>query len=246
MFYLQTWWTCFLFKLFKKSVSCSSVPVQMKNISSMNHNWINESPGRKGYICFFSKQSMKISAEGGVHTVPMAQSFIYLKIVIFDCIDKAYLKKANFCIYHAIYFIYIYSAQCNCRAKCMHIGWNKTNTSKLLLVSCFHIHPAYTITLTRYTHYIITTKFKLLSHFLTPISTVLVNIAVNQYDATLNIIIWCFSRGIYFDSNIWKFCTLVQKILSICSRNYVLFCYAQITMSCTTSIRGGISSYTPF
>ena len=145
-----------------------------------------------------------------------------------------------------LFYIYIYSAQCNCRAKYMHIGWNKTNTSKLLLVSCFHIHPAYTITLTRYTHYIITTKFKLLSHFLTPISTVLVNIAVNQYDATLNIIIWCFSRGIYFDSNIWKFCTLVQKILSICSRNYVLFCYAQITMSCTTSIRGGVCSYIPF
>ena len=123
--------------------------------------------------------------------------------VIFDCIDKAYLKKADFCIYHAIYYIFVYSAQYNCRAKYMHTGWNKTNTSKLLLVSCFHIHPAYTITLTRYTH-IITTKFKLLSHFLTPISTVLVNIAVNQYDATLNIIIWRFSRGIYFDGDIWK------------------------------------------
>ena len=103
-----------------------------------------------------------------------------------------------------LFYIYIYSAQYNCRAKYMHIEWNKTNTPKLLLVSCFHIHQAYTITLTRYTHYIITTKFKLLSHFLTPVSTVLVNIAVNPYDATLNIIIWRFSRGIYFDGDIWK------------------------------------------
>ena len=47
--------------------------------------------------------------------------------------------------------------------------------------SCFHIHQAYTITLTRSTHYIITTEFKLLSHFLTP--NVLIKIAVNQYDA---------------------------------------------------------------
>ena len=88
----------------------------------------------------------------------------------------------------------------------MHIGWNKTNTFKLLLVSYFHIHQAYTITLTRYTH-IITTKFKLLSHFLTPMSintNVVINIAVNQYDATLNIIIRRFSRGIYFDGDIWK------------------------------------------
>ena len=66
---------------------------------------------------------------------------------------------------------------------------NQTNTFELLLLSCFHIHQAYTITLTKYTHYIITTKFKLLSHFLTPMSIVLINIAVNQYDAALNIII---------------------------------------------------------
>ena len=51
---------------------------------------------------------------------------------------------------------------------------------------------------------IITTKFKLLSHFLTPMSIALINIAVNQYDATLNIIIWHFSRGIYFDGDISK------------------------------------------
>ena len=91
-------------------------------------------------------------------------------------------------------YIYIYT----------HIEWNKINTFKLLLVSCFHIHQAYTITLTRYTHYIITTKFKLLSHFLTPVSIVLINIAVSQCDITLNIIIWRFSRWIYFDGNIWK------------------------------------------
>ena len=38
-------------------------------------------------------------------------------------------------------------------------------------------------------HYIITTKFKLLLHFLTPMPIVLINIAVNQYDNALNIII---------------------------------------------------------
>ena len=43
-----------------------------------------------------------------------------------------------------------------------------------------------------------------------------------------------------------KFCMLVKKTLLICPLNYVLFCYAQITMSCTASIRGGICSYTPF
>ena len=47
--------------------------------------------------------------------------------------------------------------------------------------SCFHIHQAYTITLTKSTHYIITTKFKLLPHFLT--TNDLIKIAVNQYDA---------------------------------------------------------------
>ena len=96
------------------------------------------------------------------------------------------------------------SAQYNCRAKYTHIGWNETNIFKLLLVSCFHIHQAYTITLTRYRHYNIRTKLKLLSHFLTPMSIVLINIAVNQYDATLSIIISCFSRRIYFDGDIWK------------------------------------------
>ena len=35
-------------------------------------------------------------------------------------------------------------------------------------------------------------------------SIVLINIAVNQYDAALNIIISRFSRGIYFDGYIWK------------------------------------------
>ena len=49
-------------------------------------------------------------------------------------------------IYTHIYiYIYIYT----------HIGWNKTNTFKLLIVSCFHIYQAYTITLTRSTNYII-------------------------------------------------------------------------------------------
>ena len=52
---------------------------------------------------------------------------------------------------------------------------NKTNTFKLLIVSCFHIHQAYTITHTRSTHYIITTKLKLVSHFSTPMSIVLIN-----------------------------------------------------------------------
>ena len=41
----------------------------------------------------------------------------------------------------------------------------KSNEFKLLLVSCSHVHQAYTITLTRYTQYIITTKFKLTSYF---------------------------------------------------------------------------------
>ena len=101
-------------------------------------------------------------------------------------------------------YIYIYIYILYISYICTRKGWNKTNAYKLLLVSCFHIHQAYTIILTRYTHYIITTKFKLLSHFLTPMSIVLINIAVNQYDATLNIIIWRFSRGIYFDDDIWK------------------------------------------
>ena len=73
-------------------------------------------------------------------------------------------------IYVCIYiYIYIYT----------HIGWYKTNIFKLLIVSYFHIHQSYTITLTRSTH-IITTKFKLLSYFLTPMSIVLINIAVNM------------------------------------------------------------------
>ena len=55
---------------------------------------------------------------------------------------------------------------------------------KLLLVSCFHIHQAYTITLTRYTHYIITTKFKLLFHFLIPMPIALINITIKQYGTT--------------------------------------------------------------
>ena len=116
-----------------------------------------------------------------------------------------------------------------------HIGWNKTNTFKLLLVSCFHIHQAYTITLTRYTHYIITTKFKLLSHFLAPMSVVLIKIAVNQYDATLHIIIRRFQEEFISIATFGnKFYTFVQKTLLICPRNYVLYCYAQIIASLGT------------
>ena len=69
---------------------------------------------------------------------------------IYNNVIYIYMHIHIICIY-----IYTYT----------HIGSNKTNTFKLLIVSCFHIHQAYTITLTRYTHYIITTKFKLLSHF---------------------------------------------------------------------------------
>ena len=46
---------CFLFNLFKQFVSCSLVPVHMKNISSMNRKWFNEIPWRKGYTCIFLK-----------------------------------------------------------------------------------------------------------------------------------------------------------------------------------------------
>ena len=106
-------------------------------------------------------------------------------------------RKTCLWIYLYIYIYILYISYI-----CTRKGWNKTNAYKLLLVSCFHIHQAYTIILTRYTHYIITTKFKLLSHFLTPMSIVVINIGVNQYDATLNIIIWRFSRGIYFDGDI--------------------------------------------
>ena len=106
-------------------------------------------------------------------------------------------ERRNTCLWIYIYIYYISHIY-------THKSWNKTNAYKLLLVSCFHIHQAYTITLTRYTNYIITKKFKLLSHFLTPVSIVLINIAVTQYDAALNIIIWRFSRGIYYDGDIWK------------------------------------------
>ena len=128
------------------------------------------------------------------------------------------------CSYIYIY-IYIYT----------HTGSNKTNTFKLIIVSCFHIHQAYITTLPKSTH-IITTKFKLLSDLLTPMLIVLINIAVNQYDASQEEFIMMATFGN-------KFCTLVQKALLICPRNYVLFCYAQITTSCTTSARGGVCSY---
>ena len=65
----------------------------------------------------------------------------------------------------------------------------KTDTFKVLLVSCFHIHQAYAITLTRYTSYIITTKFKLQFHFSISMPIVVINIAIKQYGTTLNIII---------------------------------------------------------
>ena len=130
-------------------------------------------------------------------SVPGALSTLVTSVVLYS-LTRATLTgpgkdATRVCGYIYIYYIsHIYT----------HKSWNKTNAYKLLLVSCFHIHQAYTITLTRYTNYIITKKFKLLSHFLTPVSIVLINIAVNQYDATLNIIIWRFSRGIYFDGDI--------------------------------------------
>ena len=70
---------CFLFKLFQQFVSFSLVRLHMKNISSMNHKQMNDGPGRKGYIYFFSKWSMKILVWNGSHIVPMTQSFIWRK-----------------------------------------------------------------------------------------------------------------------------------------------------------------------
>ena len=86
------------------------------------------------------------------------------------------------------------------------LGWNKTNTFKLLLVSYFHIHQAHTIILTKYSDCIDTIKFKLLSHFSILLLTALVYIAFKQlkYDTSLNIIIWRFSRRICFDGDGWK------------------------------------------
>lgn len=46
---------CFLFKLSKRLVSCSLVPVRMKNISSMNHKSINENPWKEEFIYIYSQ-----------------------------------------------------------------------------------------------------------------------------------------------------------------------------------------------
>ena len=71
----------FSFKLFKQFVNCSLVPVHMKNISSMNRKYINESPWRKKYIYFFSKwfMKMKIFVWDGSNIALIAQSFIWEK-----------------------------------------------------------------------------------------------------------------------------------------------------------------------
>ena len=131
--------------------------------------------------------------------------YIYICICIYICVCDIYINFLELMLLIKLIIQTHTHTHTNTHTHThTHIEWNKTNIFKLLLVSCFHIHEAYTITLTRYTRYIITTKFQLLLHFLTPVSITLIKIAVNQYDSTLKIIIWRFSRGIYFDGDIEK------------------------------------------
>ena len=61
-----------------------------------------------------------------------------------------------------------------------------------------HIYQACTITLTKYTHYIIITKFKFLLHILITLLTVLINIVIKQlkYDTILNYLTF-FKRNLF-------------------------------------------------